>query len=53
MDWNRCPISSESAISWDTAQEIVRRTVQRGLEERQFEGLQYLGMDEYSIDSVT
>ena len=33
-------------ISWDTAHEIMRRAVARGLEQRQLEGLKYLGMDE-------
>ena len=33
-------------LSWDTAQEIMRRAVARGLEQRQLEGLKYLGMDE-------
>lgn len=36
-------------ISWDTAQEIMRRAVARGLERRQLEGLKYLGMDEKSF----
>ena len=36
-------------ISWDTAQEIMRRAVERGLERRQLEGLKYLGMDEKSF----
>ena len=36
-------------ISWDTAQEIMRRAVQRGLERRQLERLKYLGMDEKSF----
>jgi len=30
-------------IGWDTAQEIMRRAVQRGLERRQLERLKYLG----------
>ena len=37
------------AIGWDTAQEIMRRAVQRGLERRQLERLKYLGMDEKSF----
>lgn len=36
-------------LSWDTAQEIMRRAVERGLERRQVEGLKYLGMDEKSF----
>ena len=36
-------------ISWDTAQEIMRRAVERGLERRQREGLKHLGMDEKSF----
>lgn len=36
-------------INWDTAQEIMRRAVARGLEQRQLEGLKYLGMDEKSF----
>ena len=36
-------------LSWDTAQEIMRRAVQRGLERRQLERLKYLGMDEKSF----
>jgi transposase len=36
-------------IGWDTAQEIMRRAVKRGLERRQLEGLKYLGMDEKSF----
>lgn len=36
-------------IGWDTAQEIMRRAVERGLERRQLEGLKYLGMDEKSF----
>jgi transposase len=36
-------------ISWDTAQEIMRRAVERGLERRQLEELKYLGMDEKSF----
>jgi transposase len=36
-------------IGWDTAQEIMRRAVQRGLERRQLERLKYLGMDEKSF----
>jgi hypothetical protein len=30
-------------IGWDTAQEIMRRAVQRGLERRQLDRLKYLG----------
>jgi transposase len=36
-------------ISWDTAQDIMRRAVERGLERRQLEALKYLGMDEKSF----
>jgi len=36
-------------IGWDTAQEIMRRAVNRGLERRQLEKLKYLGMDEKSF----
>jgi transposase len=36
-------------MSWDTAHEIMRRAVERGLEQRQLEGLKYLGMDEKSF----
>lgn len=36
-------------ISWDTAQEIMRRAVERGLEQRQLEALKHLGMDEKSF----
>jgi transposase len=36
-------------IGWDTAQEIMRRAVKRGLERRQLEKLKYLGMDEKSF----
>ena len=36
-------------ISWDTAHEIMRRAVERGLGRRQLEGLRYLGMDEKSF----
>ena len=36
-------------ISWDTAQEIMRRAVERGLERRQLERLKHLGMDEKSF----
>jgi transposase len=36
-------------INWDTAQEIMRRAVERGLERRQLEGLKHLGMDEKSF----
>jgi transposase len=33
-------------LSWDTAQEIMRRAVERVLERRQLEALKHLGMDE-------
>jgi transposase len=36
-------------ISWDTAQEIMRRAVERGLERRQLDQLKHLGMDEKSF----
>ena len=36
-------------IRWETAQEIMRRAVERGLGRRQLEGLKYLGMDEKSF----
>jgi transposase len=36
-------------LSWDTAQEIMRRAVERGLEQRQLEALKHLGMDEKSF----
>lgn len=36
-------------IGWDTAQEIMRRGVERGLDRRQLEGLKHLGMDEKSF----
>lgn len=36
-------------IGWDTAQEIMRRAVERGLERRQLEELKHLGMDEKSF----
>jgi transposase len=36
-------------ISWDTAQEIMRRAVERGLARRQLEDLKHLGMDEKSF----
>ena len=36
-------------IGWDTAQEIMRRAVARGLERRQLAGLKHLGMDEKSF----
>ena len=36
-------------IGWDTAQEIMRRAVERGLERRQLEDLKHLGMDEKSF----
>ena len=36
-------------MSWDTAQEIMRRAVERGLERRQLEDLKHLGMDEKSF----
>ena len=36
-------------LHWDTAQEIMRRAVARGLERRQLEALKHLGMDEKSF----
>jgi transposase len=36
-------------IGWDTAHQIMRRAVKRGLDRRQMEGLKYLGMDEKSF----
>ncbi|MCZ2153500.1 MAG: ISL3 family transposase [Bryobacterales bacterium] len=36
-------------IHWETAQEIMRRAVERGLERRQLERLKHLGMDEKSF----
>jgi transposase len=36
-------------LSWDTAQEIMRRAVARGLERRQLDQLKHLGMDEKSF----
>src|ERR1039458_8755760 len=36
-------------IGWETAQEIMRRAVERGLERRQLECLKHLGMDEKSF----
>ena len=36
-------------LSWDTAQEIMRRAVERGLERRQLDALKHLGMDEKSF----
>ncbi|MGH7942023.1 MAG: helix-turn-helix domain-containing protein [Limisphaerales bacterium] len=36
-------------IGWETAHEIMRRAVERGLERRQLEGLRHLGMDEKSF----
>jgi transposase len=36
-------------IGWETAHEIMRRAVDRGLDRRQLEGLRYLGMDEKSF----
>jgi len=36
-------------LSWDTAQEIMSRVVERGLERRQLEALKHLGMDEKSF----
>ena len=36
-------------IGWETAQEIMRRAVERGLERRQLEGIKHLGMDEKSF----
>lgn len=36
-------------LSWDSAQEIMRRAVERGLERRQLDELKHLGMDEKSF----
>lgn len=36
-------------IGWETAHEIMRRAVARGVERRQAEGLRHLGMDEKSF----
>jgi transposase len=36
-------------IGWDTAHEMMRRAVERGLTRRQLDGLKYLGMDEKSF----
>ena len=36
-------------IGWETAHEIMRRAVERGLEGRQLEALKHLGMDEKSF----
>ena len=36
-------------IGWESAQEIMRRAVARGLERRQLEDLRHLGMDEKSF----
>jgi transposase len=36
-------------IGWDAAQEIMKRAVARGLERRQLDQLQHLGMDEKSF----
>ena len=36
-------------IGWESAHEIMRRAVERGLGRRQLEGLKYLGMDEKSF----
>ena len=36
-------------IGWETAHEIMRRAVERGLERRQLERLKHLGMDEKSF----
>ena len=36
-------------IGWETAHEIMRWAVERGLDRRQLEGLRYLGMDEKSF----
>jgi transposase len=36
-------------IGWNTAQEIMRRAVERGLDRRQLENLRHLGMDEKSF----
>jgi transposase len=36
-------------LSWDTAQQIMERAVERGLDRRQLDGLRHLGMDEKSF----
>jgi transposase len=36
-------------LGWESAQEIMRRAVERGLERRQLEALKHLGMDEKSF----
>ena len=36
-------------IGWETAHDIMRLAVERGLDRRQLEGLRYLGMDEKSF----
>jgi transposase len=36
-------------LCWESAHEIMRRAVERGLERRQLEGLKHLGMDEKSF----
>src|SRR5260370_26185766 len=36
-------------LNWDTAQEIMRRAVERGLERRQLEDLKHLGVDQKSV----
>lgn len=36
-------------IGWESAQEIMRRGVERGLERRELEGLKHLGLDEKSF----
>ena len=36
-------------LGWETAHEIMRRAVERGLERRQLEALKHLGMDEKSF----
>jgi transposase len=36
-------------IGWETAHEIMRRAVERGLERRQLQALKHLGMDEKSF----
>ena len=36
-------------IGWETAHDIMRRAVARGLDRRQLEGMRYLGMDEKSF----
>ena len=36
-------------IGWESAHEIMRRAVERGLERRQLDALKYLGMDEKSF----